>query len=93
MLKEYEPSDIEGAFLVVAATGDRQLNHRIAKEAEKNGQHCSVVDCKEECSFYFPAIAQYPGGVIGICGTGDDHARTKEMSVSIKKFISDKEPI
>jgi glutamyl-tRNA reductase len=92
-LKAYEPSDIEGAFLVVAATDDRQLNHCVAQDAEKNGQHCSVVDCKEECTFYFPAIAQYHGGVIGICGTGDDHTRTKEMSASIKKFISEKESI
>lgn len=85
--KEYDPSDLHGAYLVVAATDKRALNHKIALDAGKNGQYCSISDCKEECTFYFPATVHYGGGVIGICGTGENHAKTREMTSEIREFI------
>jgi siroheme synthase-like protein len=89
--KKYEASDLGGAYLVVAATDDRELNHRIALDAGRNGQHCSIADCKEECTFYFPATVHYDGGVIGICGSGEDHCKTKEVAADIREFIKTKE--
>jgi glutamyl-tRNA reductase len=91
--KKYEASDLGGAYLVVAATDDRELNHRIALDAGHNGQHCSIADCKEECTFYFPATVHYDGGVIGICGSGEDHCKTKEVAADIREFINAKEQI
>ena len=91
--KPYETSDLEGAYLVVAATDSRELNHRIALDAGKNGQLCSIADCKEECTFYFPATVHYEGGVIGICGTGEDHAGTKEMTAEIREFVRAREDV
>ncbi len=89
--KSYEASDIENAFLVIAATDDRALNHKVAEDAGGKGLYCSVADCKEECTFYFPAVVPYPGGVIGICGTGEDHRQTKKISTDIRAFIRSKE--
>jgi glutamyl-tRNA reductase len=91
--KSYEPSDLEGAYLVIAATDDRALNSRIARDAHRNGQYCSIADCKEECSFFFPATVHYDGGVIGICGTGDNHRKTKKIAAEIRAFISSKEQV
>ena len=89
--KAYEPSDLDGAFLVIAATDSRELNHRISLDAGKDGRYCSVADCREECTFFFPATVRYSGGVIGICGTGEDHAGTKRMADDIREFIKEKE--
>ncbi|MEL4106888.1 glutamyl-tRNA reductase [Oscillospiraceae bacterium WX1] len=91
--KTYEPRDLENAFLVIAATDSRSLNHQIALDAEKAGQHCSIADCKEECSFFFPATVHYNGGVIGICGTGDNHTRTKNITDDIREFIKTREQL
>lgn len=91
--KAYEPADIEDAFLVIAATDDRTLNHRIAQDAGRHGRHCSVADCKEECSFYFPATVHYEDGVIGICGTGDNHSRTKDIASEIREFMKTREQL
>lgn len=85
--KEYEPADLDGAYLVVAATDDRAVNRRVALDAGKRGQHCSIADRREECTFYFPATVHYDGGVIGICGTGDDHGRTREVAAKIRTFM------
>lgn len=89
--KVYEPADLEGAFLVLAATDDRALNHKIAGDARQAGRYCSIADCKEDCTFYFPATVHYDGGVIGICGTGENHTRTKRMADGIRDYIKSKE--
>lgn len=89
--KEYDPADLDGAYLVIAATDDRALNHRIGLDALRRGQHCSIADRREECSFYFPATVHYDGGVIGICGTGENHGATKALAADIRAFMSTRE--
>ena len=44
----YEKSDLSGAFLAVAATNDRAVNHRIAQDCAARGIPCSVADCAAE---------------------------------------------
>lgn len=36
--KKYEPADIDGSFIVIAATNDAALNERILKDAEKRAR-------------------------------------------------------
>lgn len=52
--KEYEASDLAGAFLVVAATSDALLNERIANEAAPN-QLVNVITNPENGNVHFPA--------------------------------------
>ncbi|CAG9611680.1 Precorrin-2 dehydrogenase [Bacillus rhizoplanae] len=52
--KEYETSDLEGAFLVVAATSDALLNERIANDAAPN-QLVNVITNPESGNVHFPA--------------------------------------
>ncbi|WP_369900439.1 NAD(P)-binding protein [Bacillus manliponensis] len=52
--KEYERSDIFGAFLVVAATNDSKLNEQIADDAESN-QLVNVITNPEGGNVHFPA--------------------------------------
>lgn len=52
----FEDADIEGARLVVAATGDRALNSRVSALCRERGVPVNVVDYPGECSFIFPAL-------------------------------------
>jgi len=54
--RPFQPSDLEGAFLVVAATGVDPVNERVFREAEARGILCNAVDEPERCHFYYPAI-------------------------------------
>lgn len=56
--RTYNSADIEGKWLVIAATDDEELNQRISREAEEAGIFCNVVDCPELCSFQVPATVQ-----------------------------------
>ena len=54
--REYEPADLEGRFLVVAATSHEELNRRVFADAEARGLLCNVADVPELCSFILPAV-------------------------------------
>ncbi|MED0938296.1 precorrin-2 dehydrogenase [Bacillus cereus] len=52
--REYEKSDIQGAFLVVAASGDPVLNEQIAEDSAEN-QLVNVITNPESGNVHFPA--------------------------------------
>lgn len=53
--REYASTDLNGIFLVVAATNDVSVQHEVWKDAERRGILCNVVDVPELCNFYVPA--------------------------------------
>jgi precorrin-2 dehydrogenase/sirohydrochlorin ferrochelatase len=54
--RPYEPPDLDGCFLVVAATDDPALQRRVYADAEKRAVFCNVPDVPELCSFILPAV-------------------------------------
>lgn len=54
--KEYSASDIDNAFLVIAATNNRELNKQIAKDARKSNILVSLADNADYSDFTFPAF-------------------------------------
>ena len=54
----FRPSDLEGVFLVIAATGEDAVNEQVFREAEAGGVLCNAVDEPERCHFYYPAIVR-----------------------------------
>jgi siroheme synthase-like protein len=54
--REYESGDLEGVFLVCAATSDPAVNRRVFEDAEARSLLCNVADVPELCSFILPAV-------------------------------------
>ena len=54
--RPYETADLEGRFLVVAATSDTEVNRRVFADAESRTLLCNVADVPELCSFILPAV-------------------------------------
>jgi siroheme synthase-like protein len=53
---DYDASDLDGVWLVVAATNDDAVNTRVAADAGARTIFCNVADVPELCSFILPAI-------------------------------------
>ena len=87
--RPYEPGDLEGAFLAIAATGDREVNRQVGEEARRLGIPVSVADCEAECSFYFPAICTGEGLVAGVVSSGKDHHKTARAAREIRKVLEE----
>jgi uroporphyrin-III C-methyltransferase/precorrin-2 dehydrogenase/sirohydrochlorin ferrochelatase len=54
--REFHPEDVQGQWLVVAATDDRAVNAAVAVAAGALRIPCNVVDDRELSSFIMPAI-------------------------------------
>jgi siroheme synthase-like protein len=52
----YRTEDLDGRFLVVAATSTTSVNRRVFRDAEERALLCNVVDVPELCSFILPAV-------------------------------------
>lgn len=56
--RAFGPADLDGAFLVVAATSSPEVNELIFGEAQSRGILCNVVDVPELCDFFYPAVVR-----------------------------------
>jgi precorrin-2 dehydrogenase / sirohydrochlorin ferrochelatase len=54
--KAFDPADLNGAYLVVAATSATEVNHQVFGEAEARGILCNAVDDPDYCHFYYPSV-------------------------------------
>lgn len=68
--KDFEPTDIYGFNLVIAATNRHEVNAAVAEAARSRGIPVNVVDCPELCSFIFPAIVDRSPVVIAVSTGG-----------------------
>ncbi len=79
--REYGGSDdLEGAFLVIAATDDTELNIRIYEDAERRAMLVNVVDVPPLCNFILPAIVRMGPLAIAISTAGASPALAKRMA-------------
>lgn len=85
--RPYEPGDLAGAVLAVAATDQRRVNRAAGEEARTLGIPVSVADCPEECTFFFPAICEGENLVAGVVSRGDDHALTARAAKAIRQTL------
>ena len=68
--KKYESSDLDGAFLAVAATNDRNANKKLAEDAKRAGIAVSVADAAGESTFFFPSLVTEEEVSVSISAAG-----------------------
>jgi precorrin-2 dehydrogenase/sirohydrochlorin ferrochelatase len=56
--KSFDPSDLDGVFLVIAATNVPEVNHLVYRLAEERSILCNAVDDPEYCHFYYGAVVR-----------------------------------
>lgn len=81
--KSYEPSDLEGTFIVIAATDDTDVNIGIYEDAERLAMLVNVVDVPPLCNFILPAIVRHGSMAIAISTQGASPALAKRMKREI----------
>ncbi len=85
--KRFEESDLSGADLVLAATDDDALNHRIVQLCRERKLPVNNASCKGDCDFFFPAILQEDGLTIGVSSGGSDHKKVAEVCAKLRRFF------
>jgi precorrin-2 dehydrogenase/sirohydrochlorin ferrochelatase len=85
--REFAASDLEGAFLVIAATGDTEVNIAVYEEAERRAMLVNVVDVPPLCNFILPAILRTGAVSIAISTQGASPALAKRMKREISELF------
>ena len=77
--REFRDSDLDGAFLAVAATSDTDVNIGVSEGAERRAMLVNVVDVPPLCNFILPAIVRSGPLAIAISTAGASPALAKRM--------------
>jgi precorrin-2 dehydrogenase / sirohydrochlorin ferrochelatase len=56
--RKFDPADLDGVFLVIAATSSVAVHRKVFREARRRGVLCNAVDEPERCDFYYPAVVR-----------------------------------
>lgn len=87
----YEPGTLAGADLVLSATDDPKADEMIFEECRSKGILVNIASDKNKCDFYFPALIEQDGIVIGVCSGGTDHRKVRRVSDTIRKALAETE--
>jgi siroheme synthase-like protein len=67
--RRYQPGDLAGAFMVIAATGDPSVHEAVWTEGQANGQLVNVMDVIPQCNFHAVSVVRQGQLTLAI-GTG-----------------------
>ena len=81
--RAYQPGDLVGAFLVICATDQSEINHQVWEEASANRQLVNVVDDTPHCNFIAPAILRKGDLTIAISTAG----KAPALAVRLKERL------
>jgi precorrin-2 dehydrogenase/sirohydrochlorin ferrochelatase len=83
--REYEPSDMEGKFLVIGATDNEEVNEKISKDAAERKLLCNIADRPAACNFVLPAIARQGDLLIAISTSNKSPAVARRIRQNLEK--------
>lgn len=69
--RRFEPRDLDGARLVLAATDEPEVQETVARGAAARGIPCDVVDVNRLSSFYLPAVLRRGAFTIAVTTSGE----------------------
>ncbi|MCB2192978.1 MAG: bifunctional precorrin-2 dehydrogenase/sirohydrochlorin ferrochelatase [Deltaproteobacteria bacterium] len=79
MERGFEERDVEGAWLVISATNDEELNRAVARAAEAARVFVNVVDVPLMCSFIVPAVVRRGELTIAVSTGGASPAAARRL--------------
>ncbi len=83
--EEYREEHLLGAFLVIGATDDRDVNTRISSDARSRGLLVNIVDDPELCNFIVPASVRRGELIISVSTSGASPSMARRIREEIEE--------
>lgn len=87
--RSYEPGDVVNAWLVFAATSDKQVNRLVWVEAEEAGRLANICDSRDLCSFIVPASIRHGTLQVAISTSGTNPAAAGGLRQILESDLRD----
>lgn len=85
--KTYDPSDVEGANIVIASTDDQSVNEQIAADCRARRIPVNVVDVTPLCEFIVPAIIETGSIQIAVSTGGKSPALARTLKEDLQRMV------
>lgn len=83
LARAFQPGDLIGAFMVICATDQAEINYQVWQEATANHQLVNVVDDTPRCNFIAPSILRKGDLTIAISTSG----KAPALAVRLKERL------
>ena len=87
--RAFAPELLEGAAMVIAAAGDRAVNHQVSGLCRERGIPVNVVDDPAACTFYFPALVKRGALSVGISTGGASPCAAAYIRRQVEDLVSE----
>lgn len=87
--REFQIDDLNGLFLVIAATSSSAVNRTVFLEAQRRGVLCNSVDDPPNCDFYFPAVVRRGDLQIAVSTAGESPALAQRIRRELEKDLDE----
>ena len=85
--REYQSGDSRGAFVVIAATDNSDVNRKVAEEAKRNATLVNVVDDAENSDFIIPSYLRRGDVTVAISTAGKSPALARKIRTRLEKDL------
>lgn len=85
--REFQSADLEGNFVVIAATDDPEVNATIYRESVRRGILVNSVDDPPHCDFYFGSIVRRGDLQVAISTAGESPAVAQQLRREIDALL------
>jgi siroheme synthase-like protein len=85
--REFVNSVLEEAFLVIAATDLRPVNHAVADAARERNVLCNSVDDPPDCDFFYPSVVKRGDLQIAISTAGKSPALAQRLREEVDAML------
>jgi siroheme synthase-like protein len=82
--RRYEPGDLDGMFIAIAATNDNRTNAEIAVEARQKSVLLNVVDDAAKSNFIVPSLVKRGDITIAISTAGSSPALARKLRTRLE---------
>jgi precorrin-2 dehydrogenase/sirohydrochlorin ferrochelatase len=88
--REFHSSDVENAFLVIAASNSAATNQSVFRACANQGVLCNVVDDPQRCDFFYPAVVRRGALQIAISTGGCSPALAQRLRRDLQQQFTPK---
>jgi precorrin-2 dehydrogenase/sirohydrochlorin ferrochelatase len=83
--RRFSPKDVDGAFLVIAATDSVITNEAVFRACRARRVLCNAVDDPERCDFFYPAVVRRGSLLIAISTNGRSPALAARLRRELER--------
>ena len=87
--RAFRATDLDGAFLAIAATNDRTVNARVVADAQARGVLVCTADGGSGSDFHFGAVVRRDGLTVAVSSGGRSPTLSRLLADEIERVLSD----